>query len=97
MTIDMATPVEFTSAGFEAFLDSRTEPAWLTDLRRQAWRQFETQDWPASNQEEWLRTDLRPFKLARFGVALGAMPHVDVAGLLTAGVQLGGHSVAVNG
>jgi Fe-S cluster assembly protein SufD len=94
--LDTTAELGFTRTGFEAFLESRQEPEWLSDFRREGWEHFSSMDWPAANQEEWLRTDLRPFKLERFG------PFVEVpssfgAGLLTEGVDLAGHSVAVNG
>src|SRR5262245_54607980 len=94
---DTTTQLGFTPAGFESFVESRTEPAWLIDFRREAWDHFSEMNWPSPNQEEWLRTDLRPFKLDRFGPFSDVPETVDSGGLLTEGVQLAGHSVAVNG
>ncbi|HYM14689.1 MAG TPA: Fe-S cluster assembly protein SufD [Dehalococcoidia bacterium] len=37
----------------------RDEPAWLRDLRHDAWRQYETMDFPDVYDEEWRRTDVR--------------------------------------
>lgn len=95
--LDTTTQLGFTDTGFEAFLDSRTEPAWLTEFRRKAWDRFNELGWPARNSEEWSRTDIRMFKLDRFRPALGNQPPTDLPGLLAEGVELGGTSSAVNG
>src|SRR3954449_10333005 len=96
----------FSQASFDAFLAARDEPAWLTDMRRAAWRRFLDLPMPSVRDEEWMRTDIRLFKFERFGLpdidagALGSaneLPHA----LLATGVDLGGqfatldsHSVA---
>ncbi len=56
----------FTEAAFEAFLNGRDEPSWLTERRREAFRLFQALPWPTSNDEEWRRTDIRAFKLDAF-------------------------------
>jgi Fe-S cluster assembly protein SufD len=63
-------PLTFDTSGFEAFLMSRDEPSWMTDLRRDAWTQAEAMDWPARRHEEWMRTDIRAFQLKEFGPIL---------------------------
>jgi Fe-S cluster assembly protein SufD len=65
-------PLTFDTSGFEAFLTSRDEPSWLTDLRRESWTQAESMDWPARRHEEWMRTDIRTFQLKKFGPVLEA-------------------------
>jgi len=94
-----------TQEAFEAFLSSRLEPRWLTDLRRNAWRAFQElpmpQDLPPGpQQEEWRRTDIRRFHLERFPLANHASetpaPEADVSPLLTLGVELAGHTRALN-
>lgn len=81
----------FTQEAFDSFLASRDEPGWLVDLRRQAWTRFNELGMPARNDEEWVRTDIRLFKLDRYGFPAGQlldgeMPHA----LLAEGVELGG-------
>jgi Fe-S cluster assembly protein SufD len=100
----MATAIAstgFTQEAFEAFLSTRDEPAWLIDLRRKAWRRFEELPMPSVRDEEWMRTDIRLFKLDRFNLpepdghrAAGecSVPHA----LLAAGVELGGRAVSMN-
>lgn len=87
----------FTQAAFDAFLQSRPEPDWLLDLRRAAWRRFSEMDWPARNEEEWRRTDIRLFKLGAFQLpseATGA-PQFH-AGLLHEGIEVGGQMCVVD-
>lgn len=60
----------FDAAGFETFLQSRQEPDWLLDLRKRSWQQFEQASWPDRKQEEWMRSDLRGFKLERYRMPL---------------------------
>jgi Fe-S cluster assembly protein SufD len=81
----------FSAASFEAFLDSRDEPSWLKDQRRAAWETFESLPMPNRADEEWMRTDIRLFRLDRFQLPLdaesgGALP----VALLTHGVELAG-------
>ena len=58
----------FTQEAFDAFLSARDEPGWLTDMRRGAWQRFQELPMPSVRDEEWMRTDIRLFKLDRFGV-----------------------------
>ena len=58
----------FDQQSFEAFLQSRNEPAWLVEQRRDAWQTFLEKDWPQRSDEEWIRTDIRLFKLNQFAL-----------------------------
>src|SRR5262245_38602094 len=98
------TPTErggLTQSAFENFLSTRDEPAWLIELRRKAWQRFEELPMPSVRDEEWMRTDIRLFKLDRFNLpepdghraaAECPVPHA----LLAAGVELGGRAVSMN-
>lgn len=89
--------VGFNQNAFDAFLDSRHEPDWLVDLRRSAWRAYCQKEWPKGREEEWLRTDIRLFKLERFALPLEAPEPVELAQpLLSEGVVLGGQTTALN-
>jgi len=82
------TEAGFTQEGFDAFLLERREPDWLRRRRIEAWEAFEEMPMPRGG-EEWRRTDLRAFKLERFGLPL--LPPADTAmppGLLGKGVEL---------
>jgi len=89
----------FTRSDFDRFLATRNgEPDWLTDMRRAAWENFEQFDWPARNDEEWMRTDIRLFHLDKF--ALPGEPETPpklAPGLLTRDVDLGGQAASYNG
>lgn len=56
----------FSQEVFDAFLASRDEPGWLTDRRVAAWKSFQQLGMPSSRDEEWMRTDIRLFKLDRY-------------------------------
>jgi Fe-S cluster assembly protein SufD len=97
MPTALAAATGFTPAAFDAFLALRNEPAWLTELRRRAWGRFSQLDMPARSDEEWSRTDIRLFKLERFGLPEQAPPQADPPqGLLSQGVALGGQAVTLN-
>ncbi len=96
-----AVSTGFSQEAFDSFLSTRDEPAWLVDLRRKAWQRFEELPMPSVRDEEWMRTDIRLFKLDRFelpdpaahaAAAQVPAPHA----LLAAGVELGGRAVAMN-
>ncbi|TWU36580.1 FeS cluster assembly protein SufB [Novipirellula aureliae] len=84
------TSLTFNAAGFDAFLSQRTEPQWLTELRREAWQHYEAMDWPARRAEEWIRTDIRAFKIEKFGLPAFEALDVPSVAQLKGGVDLGG-------
>src|SRR5688500_3802924 len=87
----------FTQEAFEAFLTARRESDWLVDLRRKAFDHFLELPLPDTSQEEWRRTDLRMFRLDKFGVPGDLSPGMLVpSALLTQGVELGGETSALN-
>ncbi len=93
MSVGVATG--FTAEAFEAFLASRNEPEWLVNRRRAAWQLFEELPMPSRGEEEWMRTDIRLFRLDRFGFpADGAPTAASSQALLREGVELGGATAA---
>ena len=81
--------MSFTDEGFASLLTSLNEPAWLTEQRKSAWNQFNQLPWPSNRDEEWMRTDIRMFKLDKF--TLGGEPAgQESANVLAAGVDLAG-------
>src|ERR1700730_5299548 len=87
----ISTLTGFATASFEAFLNSRDEPGWLKDQRRAAWRTFESLPMPSRADEEWMRKDIRLFRLDRFQLPLEAESAGELpAALLTHGVELAG-------
>lgn len=90
------TNTGFNQESFEAFLAARDEPGWLTDLRTAAWSRFCELALPTGRDEEWMRTDIRLFKLDRYSL-LTEVPEISPPqALLAAGVHLGGHSMTVD-
>src|SRR5262245_8067565 len=91
----------FSQEAFDAFLAARDEPTWLIEMRRKAWQRFRDLPLPSVRDEDWIRTDIRLFKLDRFSLpeadghhaaAQVAHPHA----LLAAGVELAGRAVSMN-
>ncbi len=95
MNATSETRCAFDAAGFDGFKAGLQEPGWLVQRRDSAWQQFEQSSWPDRKQEEWMRSDLRGFKLERYQLPLtgyGAQEdasarvtqrlseHVDLAG-----------------
>jgi Fe-S cluster assembly protein SufD len=102
MSTTQADPqlLTFDAAGFEQFLAACDEPAWLRDARQAAWQQFEQTAWPDRKQEEWMRSDLRGFKLDRYRMlAPSAMSLSDelIPRRLADGVQSAGELRTLDG
>ena len=80
----------FDEAGFEAFLESRNEPDWLLELRREAWQHAAAMDWPGRRHEEWIRTDIRAFQINKYGVPTSGAADLESTSQLQAGVDTAG-------
>ena len=92
-----ATATNFSQDAFDAFLAARDEPAWCLNWRRQAWEAFQQLDWPNRSDEEWMRTDMRTFRLDKFHLPEGAPTAPALApALLSEGVELAGHTASLN-
>ena len=87
----------FTQEAFDAFLQSRNEPGWLSDLRREAWQTYCEKEVPSRNEEEWMRTDIRLFKLAKYGIPGEGTATEAAPSLLDQGIEVGGSTSTVNG
>ena len=84
----------FSQEAFDAFLAARDEPAWLDRHAPQGLAAVSRIADAVGRDEEWMRTDIRLFKLDRFELArsggarrgrASCLPHA----LLAAGVELG--------
>lgn len=92
---------KFDEAGFDAFVQQLDEPTWLGDSRKAAWSAFQAADWPNRTQEDWMRSDLRGFKLDKYALS-ASKPQADLseAGIpvwLTEGVELAGSIQTLDG
>ncbi len=95
MTQTLAT-TGFSQEAFDQLLASRDEPGWLTDQRKAAWKTFCEQSIPHQKEEEWMRTDIRLFKLDKFGIPTDGTGDAATP-LLNEGVELGGSGSSING
>lgn len=87
----------FTQEAFEAFVRSRREPAWLARQRREAWELFLQTPMPDGLHEEWRRTDVRLFRLDRFGIPIPAPPReLSAEPTLTRGLALAGQTASLD-
>lgn len=75
MTTTVSSP-SYSATSFKQFLDARIEPVWLTKLRQSAWKDFESMSWPDRKAEEWMRSDLRGFKLDSYSMPGSNDPQV---------------------
>ncbi len=95
------TQLAFNAVGFESFKAALSEPAWLQQRREAAWQQFEDMAWPDRKQEEWMRSDLRGFKLEKFPLpktsSAGSLLEHNVPQWLSAGVELAGQIETLDG
>ena len=84
----------FDAAGFDAFIESRDEPDWLLEMRREAWKHAEAMQWPDRRHEEWIRTDIRAFQIKKFALPVSgegdSLTAADEVHQLTEGVDLAG-------
>jgi len=91
------TTTGFTQETFDAFLAARDEPDWLREIRTAAWARFEELDLPTSRDEQWMRTDIRLFKLDQFSPFSETAEPTAQRALLAKGVELGGQSLSMDG
>ena len=92
-----STVLGFGQEAFDAFLASRSEPAWVRQMRLDAWQTFQQLPLPSRREEEWMRTDIRLLRLDRFGFLPEPPAGVSLPeGLLTRGVDLAGQTLALD-
>jgi Fe-S cluster assembly protein SufD len=88
------TTYNFDTTAFNRLIENRIDPTWLTALRKEAWELFQNGSWPSPRQENWMRSDLRSFRLQKYSpnlderttipeeVPVRLLEGVDVAGTL---------------
>jgi Fe-S cluster assembly protein SufD len=94
MPIAAATPPSpvqrrFDRAGLDALLADSGGPTWMADRRRQAFEVLESLALPDRRSEHWMRTDLRLFKPAAWGLAGRPTDDAVPAGLLAEAIVSG--------
>ena len=92
-----ATTTGFTQEAFDVFIAERDEPGWLVDMRREALANFLERPLPSRREEEWMRTDIRLFRLEKYGLPHAPDPGLaPPEGLLTRGVDLAGRTASLD-
>lgn len=89
----------FDDSAFARFLEHRIDPTWLTTLRRNAWADFQTMDWPSPRDENWMRSEIRGFRINKFAPNIEenvAIPETSPVRLLE-GVNAAGSLRSING
>src|SRR5438270_1897860 len=76
MTQELLAPgfTNITRAAVDEISRRRDEPAYLRDRRLDAWRAYQSMDFPAESDEEWRRTDVRSI------VFNGIRPYTNATG-----------------
>lgn len=90
-------PATFDAEAFERFLDTRTEPAWVTERRREAFAEYLAHLAVPDPAEEYRRVELRFLRPEKFAIAeSGAAPEEFVGGMTDA-AGFGGRAVHADG
>ncbi|QDU11720.1 Fe-S cluster assembly protein SufD [Gimesia aquarii] len=91
-------PVGFGEAAFEAFLTTRDEPDWVTQLRRQAFKRYCELLESELDPEEWRRVDLRALRPDRFQLSAGSeVAKYSAETLLKGQAEFAGHVTHIDG
>ena len=90
-------PSSFTPTGFEAFLESRTEPAWVTEKRSIAFEAYIDSLSRELDPEEYRRLDLRSFKADAYTLRTTPATDVQFSTLMQDRAEFGGAVVHVDG
>ncbi|MEM8735986.1 MAG: Fe-S cluster assembly protein SufD [Planctomycetota bacterium] len=101
-TQDSVPSLIFDDAGFQQFLETRNEPQWLLESRKNAWNSFSESNWPDRKQEDWMRSDLRAFKLNKYGMGstdatASSLADASIPTWLSEGVEFAGSAQTLNG
>ena len=87
----------FDAEVFEAFLSSRNDPAWVVELRRQAFELYQQKLAEPLNPEEYKRVDLRTFRPGNFALQPSTSADVAADTLLRERAEFGGSVSHVDG
>jgi len=85
------SPVQtrFDRSGLDALVAEQAAAGWVADRRREAFAAFESLALPDRRSENWMRTDLRLFKPAAWGLAGRPAVQTVPTGLLAQAIEAG--------
>lgn len=93
-----------SAANFEQFLTLRNEPDWVIAHRKAAWQAFEEMPWPSRRDEQWMRSDLRGFRIEKYAAPAPeadsnsmSLESAGIAQRLAEGVQAAGVLQSLDG
>lgn len=92
--------VAFEQAGFQQALSYRQwTPDWMVAIRKEGWDAFQKMQWPSRREEQWMRTDIRMFRLDQFKTFDAELYSEDDLpdSQLGNGVELSGRTAAIDG
>jgi Fe-S cluster assembly protein SufD len=93
----IAAKAGFSQDSFDEFIATRNEPNWLLDLRREALANYLARPLPSRREEEWMRTDIRLFRLEQHGLPQSPEPSWALPDpLLSQGVDLAGQVASLD-
>lgn len=87
----------FDQAGFEKFLESRQEPDWLLQLRREAFAIYQQKLEDPLDPEEYKRLDLRAFRPEKYSLASSAAAETTFSTLMQDRADFGGAVIQIDG
>lgn len=98
MTATIPTsPITFDEVGFERFLETRTEPDWLKELRREAFALYQKKLQEPLDPEEYKRLDLRVFRPEKYNIVDSPAKETTFETLMQDRGEFGGALVQVDG
>ena len=92
-----STGLGFDRAAFEAFLEMRNEPGWVSDQRRIAFEVYQAKLSDELDPEEWKRVQLRAMQPQQFGIRSKATLSTGFSTLMEDKATFGGSVVQVDG
>ena len=93
----VSIPSGFTSEVFEAFLQTRDEPEWVTERRREAFALFQKLEGEELDPEEWKRVPLRAFRPAKYQLQADPGAPSGLTTLMQDRAEFGGAVIHLDG
>lgn len=90
-------PAGFTAEVFEAFLQTRDEPDWVTERRREAFTLFQKLENEELDPEEWKRVPMRAFRPATFQLQSEPAAPSGLTTLMQDRAEFGGAVIHLDG